>query len=1049
MTFRKVVEQYLAAVGAQAKRGDAREESYYDALKALFEDAGPLLSSAHTSLTVLPRETEAGNPDMRVWSGDQHVTGYVECKEPNQANLDHIEASEQLKRYRAAFPNVILTNFLEFRLYRYGQPMGEPVVIANGRLLDLGERLPFQHEEEFQALLGRFFEFELPRTYTAQTLATALAVRTRFLKDQVVSQLTEDEQQGRGSELVSLKDEFKQVLISDLTTDTFADLYAQTITYGMFAARMRTSGTFSRSVALDGIPAPIGILRKLFRYISAGDTPERLSVIVDDVASVLAAADTSGIFGEADRDSRDPVADFYETFLGAYDPAKKKQHGVYYTPRPVVDYIVRSIDEIIRDTFGKADGLASSGVTVLDPAAGTMTFTAVATELAARTFTDKYGNGSIGGWIEGHVLRDFYAFELMMAPYAMGHLRMDALLGELGYQMKPNDRFKLYLTNTLDVTTAAQGTLPGLSPLAEESHMAETVKVDEPVLVIMGNPPYSGVSSNKGPWIKDLIQDYKKVDGKPLGEKNPKWLQDDYVKFIRFAQWKIDRAGRGVLGFITNHSYLDNPTFRGMRQSLMASFDQIHILNLHGNAKKKEHSPDGTKDENVFDIQQGVAIILAVKNEGLARGVWQADLWGTRAAKYDTLASTDLKTTVWNQLAPQQDQYLFVPQDVTGRDEYLSWPKVTDIFPVSSVGIVTARDDLTIHMTLEGIWNTVQRFALMDREEARTVFQLGRDSPDWQVASAQADLRKSGPSRDHLARILYRPLDERYTYYTGESRGFHCRPRPEVMWHMLQPNVALIVPRQCKEHPGAFVCSTIAGHKTVDAYDINYVFPLYSYGDDGRPGSGVFAGSPKPSSIRHANLDMGIEARIVGDLGFKMISDGHGDLAHGSMGPEDFFAYIYAMLYSPTYRESYVDFLKSDFPRIPFAKDRDAFIRLATLGQQLIDLHLMRSPELDNPISRFCGHGDSAVGRIAYDADHQRVYINETQYFENVTPDVWSYQVGGYQVLAKWLKDRKHRYLTADETQHYARIVTALSGTIALQTEVDKVVLASEVFGSA
>ena len=1027
MTFRKVVEQYLAAVGAQAKRGDAREESYYDALKALFEDAGPLLSSAHTSLTVLPRETEAGNPDMRVWSGDQHVTGYVECKEPNQANLDHIEASEQLKRYRAAFPNVILTNFLEFRLYRYGQPMGEPVVIANGRLLDLGERLPFQHEKEFQALLERFFEFELPRTYTAQTLATALAVRTRFLKDQVVSQLTEDEQQGRGSELVSLKDEFKQVLISDLTTDTFADLYAQTITYGMFAARMRTSGTFSRSVALDGIPAPIGILRKLFRYISAGDTPERLSVIVDDIASVLAAADTSGIFGEADRDSRDPVADFYETFLGAYDPAKKKQHGVYYTPRPVVDYIVRSIDGIIRDTFGKADGLASSGVTVLDPAAGTMTFTAVATELAARTFTDKYGNGSIGGWIEGHVLRDFYAFELMMAPYAMGHLRMDALLGELGYQMKPNDRFKLYLTNTLDVTTAAQGTLPGLSPLAEESHMAETVKVDEPVLVIMGNPPYSGVSSNKGPWIKDLIEDYKKVDGKPLGEKNPKWLQDDYVKFIRFAQWKIDRAGRGVLGFITNHSYLDNPTFRGMRQSLMTSFDQIHILNLHGNAKKKERSPNGTKDENVFDIQQGVAIILAVKNEGLARGAWQADLWGTRAAKYDTLASTDLKTTAWNQLAPQQDQYLFVPQDVTGRDEYLSWPKVTDIFPVSSVGIVTARDRLTIQFTENDVWQTVNRFISLSPEEARAAFGLGPDAEDWKVEFAQQDIRDSGPDRRNIAPILYRPFDVRYTYYTGRSRGFICRPRAEVMRNMLEPNVGLITRRAML--PGrpcnyVFVCDILMSDGVIrsDNRGSESLFPLYEYPDDG--------GSSR--SGRLASLD----SRLLLDLSTRY---------QLTMDPTQVLAYTYAVLNSHGYQEQYAPMLRADFPRVPFPQDAKTFAALSDLGQQLIDLHLMRSPELDNSISRFCGHGDSAVGRIAYDADHQRVYINETQYFENVAPDVWSYQVGGYQVLDKWLKSRKHRYLTADETQHYARVVTAIFGTKEVQGQIDQLFLTLDI----
>ena len=1023
MTFRGAVEKYLAAVAAQAKRGDAREESYYDALKSLFEDAGPLLSNAHTSLTVLPRETEAGNPDMRVWSDDQHVTGYVECKEPGDTNLDRVEASEQLQRYLGAFPNVILTNFLEFRLYRNGEALGLPVVIANGQLLGVSGGLPFQHEEDFRTLLERFFDFALPQTYTAQTLAVALAVRTRYLKDQVVGQLTEDEEQGRGGELVGLKDEFRQVLISDLTTDTFADLYAQTITYGMFAARMRAHGAFSRAATLAGIPAPIGILRKLFRYISAGDTPERLSVIVDDIASVLAAADTSVIFGEADRDGRDPVADFYETFLGKYDPAKKKQHGVYYTPKPVVEYIVRSVDGIVRDTFGKADGLASSGVTVLDPAAGTMTFTAVATELAATTFTDKYGNGSIGGWIDDHVLKDFYAFELMMAPYAMGHLRMDALLGELGYQMKPDDRFKLYLTNTLDVTTAAQGTLPGLSPLAEESHMAETVKVDEPVLVVMGNPPYSGVSSNKGPWIKTLIEDYKKVDGKPLGEKNPKWLQDDYVKFIRFAQWKIDRAGQGVLGFITNHSYLDNPTFRGMRQSLMASFDQIHILNLHGNAKKKEQAPDGTKDENVFDIQQGVAIILAVKKEGLARGVWQADLWGTRAAKYDTLAHTDMTMTTWHKLAPQQDQYLFVPQDVTGREEYLSWPKVTEIFPVSSVGIVTARDRLTIQFTENDVWQTVNHFISLSPEEARAAFHLGPDARDWKVALAQQDIRDSGPDRRNIVPILYRPFDVRYTYYTGHSRGFICMPRAEVMRNMLEPNVGLITRRAML--PGrpcnyVFVCDILMSDGVIrsDNRGSESLFPLYQYPDDDAPSK----------NGRLANLDR----RLLLDLSIRF---------HLTMDPAHVLAYTYAILNSRRYQEQYAPMLRADFPRVPFPQDAKTFAALSDLGQQLIDLHLMRSPELDHPISRFNGKGDSGVAKVTYDADQKRVYINAAQYFDNVTPDLWAYQIGGYQVLAKWLKDRKGRFLSAADTQHYSRVVTAIHCTREVQGQIDQLFL--------
>src|SRR5450830_724975 len=679
MTFRVSVERYLGAVAQQYHRGDAREESYYDVLKQLWEELGSQLSSAHATLTVLPRQTEAGNPDMRVWSDQANITGYIECKHHDIDNLDRVQASELLKRYCAAFPNVILTNFLESRLYLFGQPMGQPVTIGSLQALQAGMKVPLQHEDQFRELVERFFDFQLPRVYTAQTLAFALADRTRFLQQQVLAQLVDDEDHKRGSELVNLMAEFKQVLMSDLNSDTFADLYAQTITYGLFAARMRVTGTFTRETALNGIPATIGILRRLFKYISIGDTPERLRVIIDDIADVLAVADTNTVFNEYDKKGHDPVADFYETFLGKYDPAKKKQHGVYYTPQPVVSYIVRSVDQILRDSFGKPDGLADPSVTVLDPAAGTMTFPATAVRLAAETYKAKYGDGSLDSWIKGHVLRDFYAFELMMAPYAIGHLRMGTLLTELGYAMSPDDRFKLYLTNTLDISTAEQNPIPGLSPLADESHMAEAVKTTQPVLVIMGNPPYSGTSTNKGAWIMNLINDYKQVDGKPLGERKT-WLDDDYVKFIRFAQWKIDQAGEGVLGFITNHSYLDNPTFRGMRQSLMTSFDQLHILNLHGNALKKEKSPDGSTDENVFDIRQGVAIVLAVKNKGLQKGIWQADLWGTRDDKYAYLTQHQAAQTAWQELHPRGETYLLIPRDNTLASEYEMLPSLTDIF---------------------------------------------------------------------------------------------------------------------------------------------------------------------------------------------------------------------------------------------------------------------------------------------------------------------------------------------------------------------------------
>jgi predicted helicase len=683
------------------------------------------------------------------------------------------------------------------------------------------------------------------------------------------------------------------------------------------------------------------------------------------------------------------------------------------------------VDQILRDSFGKPDGLADPSVTVLDPAAGTMTFPATAVRLAAETYKAKYGDGSLDSWIKGHVLRDFYAFELMMAPYAIGHLRMGTLLTELGYTMSSDDRFKLYLTNTLDVSTAEQNPIPGLSPLAEESHMAEAVKTTQPVLVIMGNPPYSSVSTNKGAWITGLINDYKQVDGKPLGEKK-QLLGDDYVKFIRFAQWKIDQAGEGVLGFITNHSYLDNPTFRGMRQSLMASFDQVYVLNLHGNSLRRESGPEGGKDENVFDIRAGVAILLAVKRTGLPKCVSYADLWGTRSSKYFSLSGTSVTSTPWLRVEPRTPAYALGPEDVVVADEYHTCTSVTDVFVVRSSGVYTRKDDLCVAFQRQGIWQTVSRLASMNEEDARDYFHLGPDTENWSVVGAQADLRQSGPSEDGVSPILYRPFDTRFTYFTGSSGGWHSRPGGSAMRAMRRDNIGLCVLREASMHGSfshALVSASLVDNRALlSSRGATYVFPLYDKTENSGDSAKLFSG-PRDETTG-SNISPVLLDRLREWYGPACI-------------PERVFAYVYAVLYSPAYRARYAEFLKTDFPRIPFTKDRDTFLKLAELGQQLIDLHLMRSPELDNPISRFCGKGDGAVTKVEYDADRGRVTINPTQYFDGVTPDLWSYQIGGYQVLSKWLKDRKGRFLASTDTIHYSRIVTALAGTVTVEGHID------------
>jgi hypothetical protein len=602
-------------------QGDAREESYYKHLETLIQQFASANKIKKVSITTLPKKTEAGNPDFRVWDGKNHITGYIEAKDPSITNLDVIQETEQLRRYRDTFPNVMLTNFYEFRLYRDGELLKATAIARPVIAKKLSIAPPLENEDQFNDLFNTFFSFSMPQVRSAKMLAVELAKRTKFLRDEVVSiELAEKGTSGKKA-LLGFYEAFKKYLIGTMTKQSFADLYSQTITYGLFAARTRSDNSFNRELAFKYIPNTIGILRDVFRFISLEEPPKPLEVIVDDIAEVLNVSDVNEILHDYYREGKgkDPIVHFYETFLAAYDPSIREKRGVYYTPEPVVGYIVRSIHQILKTHFNLADGLASPQVTLLDPAGGTLTFPAEALKLAVQEYTDKYGDGGKTKLIRNQILPNFYAFELMMAPYAIGHLKMSFMFEELGYRLKDDERFNLYLTNTLEMEDLAQVDIPGLSSLSEESHLAGKVKKEQPILIICGNPPYSGHSANQNAWTEKLLkeeidgaQSYYTVDGEPLGEKNPKWLQDDYVKFLRFAQWKIQKTGFGVLGMITNHSYLDNPTFRGMRQSLMKTFNEIYILDLHGNSLKKEICPDGSKDENVFDIRQGVAIALFV-----------------------------------------------------------------------------------------------------------------------------------------------------------------------------------------------------------------------------------------------------------------------------------------------------------------------------------------------------------------------------------------------------------------------------------------------------
>jgi predicted helicase len=1023
-----MTKNYLSNIFKSYQKGDAREETYYEHLSNLIKEFSESKRKKKIDVTILPKKTEAGNPDFRIWDGRQKITGYIEAKDLG-TDLDRVEDSEQMERYLSTFPNVILTNFTEFHLYRNGEKIDHVSVARPFIIKKLSTIPPLENEVKLFELLERFLDFSLPKTYTAKTLAVELAKRTKFLKEEVV---TEELRSGTKS-ILGFYEAFKEFLISGISKDEFADLYSQTITYGLFAARLRAEKDFNRKTAYSYIPKSIGILRDIFKFISLEDLPKQLEIIIDDIADVLSVADAKKILDQFYREGKgsDPVLHFYETFLSVYDPSTREKRGVYYTPEPVVSFIVRSLHQILKDKFKIADGLAGKDVTLLDPAGGTLGFPAKAIEIAVEEIVGNYGEGVVDTFIKERILPNFYAFELMMAPYAIGHMKISFLLEELGYRMEDYERFKYYLTNTLDMQELEESKFPGMSSLSQESHEAGKVKKDVPILVIFGNPPYSGHSSNTGEWISTEIKAYYQVDGKPLGEKNPKWLQDDYVKFIRFAQWKIDQAGEGVIGFITNHSYLDNPTFRGMRQSLMNSFDEIYVLDLHGNSLKKENAPDGSKDENVFDIQQGVAISFFIKYKvGGKKSVFHREIFGLREEKYNFLNKHSIEKLKWNKIAPCPEFYLFIPTDNKLAEYYYSFYKITEIFPVNSVGIVTARDNFVIDFDKKELERRIRQFIDpgADDEILKLTYKLS-ENQSWKIKEQREKLRKDLDWKDSITKILYRPFDERWILYHDDMIE---RPRKEIMQNMLKNNISLCFMRQVstsESYSQVLVSEHMVDNRTFfSSKGIIQQAPLYiiHQAEDKKKHSSiqlmVFEQEEKYKS-RQPNIN----SKLFEELKKNFKKD---------ITPEEIFYYIYAVLYSNSYRTKYAGFLKIDFPRVPFTKNYKLFIKLGKLGKELADLHLLKSYILDKAKSNFPKKGKNKVEKLIY--KDEKVWINNEQYFDNMKEEVWEYQIGGYQVCEKWLKDRKGRSLTLEEIQTYSKIVTAITKTIELQKEIDK-----------
>jgi predicted helicase len=1050
------LEQYIDNLDKRYRLGNATEHTFRGDLQQLLESLVPTIRATNE-----PKRQSCGAPDYILTKKDIPV-GFIEAKDIGDKDLDGAKKTgnkEQFDRYKASLNNLIFTDYINFHLYREGEFITK---IAIAEITDKGIKPLPENFGNFENLIKDFCVHVGQTIKSSKKLAEMMAGKARLLSDIIEKSLTSDEENQDNSTLKEQMLAFKQILIHDITPQGFADVYAQTIAYGMFAARLHdpTLDNFSRQEAAELIPKSNPFLRKLFGYIAGPDIDDRIKWVVENLSEIFLACNVEEILKNYGKSTKmeDPIIHFYETFLSEYDPKLRKSRGVWYTPQPVVNFIVRAVDDILKTEFDLPQGLADTSKTtikvntqtadkrsatgykqmeqevhkvqILDPATGTGTFLAEVVKHIHKKFQGQQGIWS--NYVETHLLPRLNGFELLMASYAMAHLKLDLLLTETGYKPTTNQRFRVYLTNSLEEHHQDTGTLFA-NWLSTEANEANHIKRDTPVMCVIGNPPYSGVSANKGEWIMSLMNDYKKEPGgkEKLNERNPKMVNDDYVKFLRYGQHYIEKNGSGVLAFINPHGFLDSTTFRGMRWHLLKTYDKIYTIDLHGNSKKKETAPDGSVDNNVFDIQQGVSINVFVKtgkkNPNELGKVFHYDLFGKRNYKYEFLNSNSISSIKFKDLPNVEPQYFFVPKDFEGKAQYEKGFQLSKLFCLSTSGIKTHRDSFVIDYLKNDLELRIMDFFSNESSNEDILLKYSiKAKSEWFNEKRKGDFYS-----ERIKKILYRPFDIRWIYYSPDLVD---RGREKVFNTAISSkNLGLLTSRQLStfDFQHILVSRELADMCSVSLQtkETGYYLPLYLYPEPN--GQQTIDETEK----RTPNLKAEIVKQIAEKLGLTFTNEK--ETSKDTFAPIDILDYIYAVLHSPTYREKYKEFLKIDFPRVPYPKDQDTFWQLVKLGGEIRQIHLLESPRVEHYITQYPIDGDNVVGKPKY--KDGKVYINDTQYFDNVPQVAWEFYIGGYQPAQKWLKDRKDRKLEFDDILHYQKIIVALSETDRLMKEIDKI----------
>ncbi|MGL2483808.1 type ISP restriction/modification enzyme [Helicobacter pylori] len=991
------------------------------------------------------RDKQGGQPDFRISYQGLNI-GYIENKRVG-TNLSQLLENKQILKYLELNPNLMLTDYLNF-VWVGKDEENKPLIkreISIASLDELSKPLKPnpQTERDLIALFRGFFNHEAAPITNAKDFATHLSAPTKYLKDALI-------QYQKDTHVSSIFNNFKEYLYEELSFEDFSDAFAQTLTYSLFIAKL--NHPFEK-INLDNvrssIPKNFAVIREMADFLKKLDAIQEIQWLLKEILSLINHVDMDSIIKDL-NDDKDPYLHFYETFLSAYDPKLREKKGVYYTPDSVVKFIINALDSLLKTHFkdallGLKSALDNENIKLLDFATGTGTFLLEAFRKALEVRKTSDGGTSTKEDKYQNLLKQFYGFEYLIAPYAIAHLNLSqAFKEEFKKPLKENDALKIILTNTL-IQPSEIVAYRGLNPIFEkELSNAQEIKKNENILIITGNPPYSGASSNKGlfEWevkatygiepefqtieiekkvkltdkiqtllkniqkqkesgSKNALKELKSLHSKYKlqKEKNPKWLLDDYVKFMRFAQSKIESLGHGLFGFISNNAFLDNPTFRGLRRSLLECYDELYILNLHGNTRKKEETPQGTKDENVFNIMQGVSINLFVKKaQATKQKIHYYDVYGERAEKYAFLAQHDLNSIEWLELAPREPFYSLIPQETLLLEEYEQGFSVQEMFQISSVGIATGKDKIFIANNTESLKEQVLKYCNEFNEQC-------------------------------VKDIHYRPFDIRKVYYDTKKLE---RARENTFKHMLPPppptnpktpnqtrkNVALITSRrfcQSQKSGVGFVSNKISDLRTWTCPGMeggDYVNPLYH----------------NPNYTENFTPE------------FRSFIDKH--YSH-HFEPLEVLGYIYALLYSPNYRKRYEDFLKADYPKILFTNNKDLFRALSLLGIELIGLHVLNKESLNYSFEKL---KDPTIGESYYKEAHdrnpivskkplhnepeQRLYINHSAYFRGVSKEIHDYMIGGYGVLDKYLKSHKDEPCNFD---HVSNIIKVIARTIEIQ----------------